>query len=30
MFQSKDLYMKNIYDLNGKKVGTSKEILIDF
>lgn len=30
MFKSKDLYMKNIYDLNGKKVGTSKEILIDF
>jgi len=30
MIKSKDLYMKSIYDLNGKKIGTSKEIFIDF
>ncbi|WP_143314812.1 PRC-barrel domain-containing protein [Clostridium sp. HBUAS56017] len=30
MFRSKDLYMKNIYDSNGKKLGISKSIYIDF
>lgn len=30
MFRSKDLYMKNIYDFNGKKLGVSKNIYIDF
>lgn len=30
MFRIKDLYMKNIYDIKGKKIGLSKEIYIDF
>ncbi|MDS0524989.1 PRC-barrel domain-containing protein [Clostridium sp. SHJSY1] len=30
MFRSKDLYMKNIYDFNGKKLGVSRTIYIDF
>ena len=30
MFRIKDLYMKNIYDLKGKKIGLSKEIYINF
>jgi len=30
MFRIKDLYMKNVYDLNGKRLGLSKEIYINF
>lgn len=30
MFTSKDLYNKNIYDVNGQKIGYPTEIYIDF
>lgn len=30
MFRIKDLYLKNIYNLKGKKIGLSKEIYLNF
>lgn len=30
MFRIKDLYMKNVCDMKGKRIGLSKEIYIDF
>ena len=30
MYRSKDFYLKNIYKKNGKKIGTVKDIYIDF
>ncbi len=30
MLRSKDFYLKNIYDVNGKKIGVVEDIYIDF